>query len=491
MNHPFRSLLTGVLLALATSAFTTTVADEQRIRELIEQTLERLDSSVDPLRLDVDRDYGLSADGATYTATFRRFGLLFNDVRFEAGPMIATLTLLEGDEIRADLQLANTLTLRENDELLAELGIGAQELSGTWSETLQAFRTIAVDLEELHLQLLDAPVTGRIERLSLGQRLDVALDDTWQQQQDFRLDDLQLSAMGTDIRLTGLASETELDGRDYPLARERLDTLTRLGERMQALEDDPDDLEAALDTMSALFGTLGELLDLVTHYGGTLDGGDLSVSSEGRSLGRLERFDIASHLDQHGEQAQLGFSFSLDGFSSPAVPMPPALLPQALRFELRLGNIPEDLLEQLLGIVLETASLNEELGEDELDFYARQRLLGLLMNSSLELRIPDTFVAAELSRTDLDLRAAVAPGSAFGGVGELSLRITNMQPLIEATGAGENPAVAPMLAMLAAFAERRELADGQTVDVFELAVTEAGRLMLNNKDITAMFLPGN
>jgi hypothetical protein len=478
-------LLTSLVVAGLVLTPALVSAEEQRIRALIDQTLEQLETSVEPLELTADRDYALSADGATYTATFQHFGLAFDEGAFEAGPVIVTLTVLDGDEISIDTQIANTLTLHEGDELIGELSIGGQALSGTWSEPLEAFRLIDITLEDLYLQVSNEPFEGRIGYLSVQQQLDVATDATWQQAQDLRLDDLQLMIMETDIRLSQLSSGTQLAGKEYPQLRELLARLNELAEQAEALDMTAEAPDAALESVIPLFETLSEMSKLIDHYRGSLAGRELTMHEAKDSLGGLDQFTIHSSADNRGELPELGFSLSMDGARSPTQTWPPELLPRSAHFELRLRHIPEDLFNRILHIGLDSEGVHSDLQA----LYWQQQLLGVLMESALELRIPDTFIATDLSRTDLDLRAAVAPDTLFGGVGELNLYITNMEALIEATGAGQNPTIAPMLAMITAFSERRQGEDGQTVDAFELAVTEQGRLMLNNKDITALLMP--
>jgi hypothetical protein len=89
----------------------------------------------------------------------------------------------------------------------------------------------------------------------------------------------------------------------------------------------------------------------------------------------------------------------------------------------------------------------------------------------------------------MNAHAEVKPESAMGGIGNLSLKIENMQTLIDITGAAQDQSIAPVLAMITAFSQRTEQ-DGKTLDSFDLAFTAEGKLMLNGKDITALVMPG-
>jgi hypothetical protein len=149
-----------------------------------------------------------------------------------------------------------------------------------------------------------------------------------------------------------------------------------------------------------------------------------------------------------------------------------------------------DIPGQMMHRFIEIGMASEQLSEAEKDDYFQQQLLGLLMGSQLKFDIIDTFVAAESARFDLNAHTEINPQSAMGGVGSLSLKIENMQTLIDITGAAQDQSIAPMLAMITAFSDRTEQ-NGKTIDNFDLEFTAEGKLFLNGKDITAMVMPGS
>ena len=77
----------------------------------------------------------------------------------------------------------------------------------------------------------------------------------------------------------------------------------------------------------------------------------------------------------------------------------------------------------------------------------------------------------------------------MGANGGFTMRIEGMQNLIDASGAQQQQSIAPMLAMITAFSNRVE-ENGKTVDHFDFQLSSEGRMLLNGKDVTAMFMPG-
>jgi hypothetical protein len=86
------------------------------------------------------------------------------------------------------------------------------------------------------------------------------------------------------------------------------------------------------------------------------------------------------------------------------------------------------------------------------------------------------------------LRATLDPATALGGKGDLTLRIEALQSIIDDSNAPEQPGLASLLALLTVFSERSEAA-GRVVDSYRIRVTEDGKLWLNGKDVSALFLP--
>ena len=456
------------------------VADDagaERARALLDQALAWFDEMLAgaPVSLDLPRDYRFEADGDAYVATFDPAGLAGDGGRLDFGPLRARITPLDADRARIELRLSDSVTVREGETVQAELAIGSQSLQGIWSNRLQAFADAELRLGGLQLAAADAPFDLRIGLIAGAQQLEVDAEDAWEQSQHFALDELQFSMEGQTVTLAAIESTATANGTGYTRLRALSEEIQQLGEQTT---------ETGVPPM-ALFEAVKEMFDLFGHYALSLEAREFQVTAGDQPLAQIQRFELGSALREGENGASLGFSTGISGVTTPLSPLPPGLTPHAARFELSLDNIPPNLLDEVLRIGM----ASDELPGPEQEAFWQQQLLQLLMGSGFQLRIVDTYVAADDSRADLSLRAAVAPESMFGGTGELTLQVTGMQKLIDVTGVAQDQSIAPVLAMLTALSDRTEQ-DGTTVDTFDLRVTPDGKLMLNGKDVTAMAMGG-
>ena len=104
-----------------------------------------------------------------------------------------------------------------------------------------------------------------------------------------------------------------------------------------------------------------------------------------------------------------------------------------------MDNIPPQIARRLIEIGMGS----ENVDEADKDLYFQQQFMSLLMSSALQFNVVNSFIAAQDARVDLDAHAEVASQSAFGGTGNVLLRIEGMQTLIDITGASQQPNVAP------------------------------------------------
>ncbi len=445
------------------------------MRARIDAALAELDNLIaDPLRLSVDREYTLSRDGERYQARFPRAALHLDEVVIDLSPLELTITPLDDARIAIDMRIPGMIPVREDATTLAKLNLGGQTLTGVWSDSLESFTNLELDLRDLSLSVADVPLTFSLSRIASQQTLLVDDTDSWQQRQTFNLADLRMVVEGSGISLTGLDGELEINGQRFRQLRE----LTR---ELQQLN------ETSLETMGEppieLFRKLTPLFTSIDHYRFQMTGNALTVHEGGQTMGQLERMTLGSRLDSMASGSRIDLSFDLHGLETAMAPLPPGLMPDRARLEIILDHIPPRLVEQLV----DTAEQSAELDAEQQEVFWQQQLLGLLMNSGLELRISDSYIAGSEARTDLNLRAAVDPDSILLGSGELLLRIVGLEQLIAGISGQENPAAAG-LTMLMAFSNRIE-ENGRMVDVFDLKFTPDGKLMLNNKDVSAMFMP--
>lgn len=452
--------------------------ETQRVRTLLDSALDALTRqlNVDPtVRLDIQSDYPLVRDGETYRATFEPAALVMDSLRLDLAPLQVSVTLPDAEQVDIAIDLPDPLALRDGETTLARLGIGGQDLTGRWSEALQGFTDLHMAMQDLTLSVTDMPLTATLGRLASTQILSVDAAEDWSQDQTFTLGDLRVIMEGNAVTLASIDSELAISGRRYSRLRE-------LAEQLQQIGDQP--METMTEPPIEIVRQLGELFATIDAYRFHFEGNELEIREEGQLTGRIGRLTLGSELGREDTGSRVGMQVELTGAATPLAPLPPDLTPDRLRMDIALANIPPDLIERIVAIVEQGA----ELDPSEQEFYWQQQMLGLLMNSGLELRISDSYLAAPEARGDLALRAAIDPQAVMGGAGELMLRVIGLERLIEVTGGQDNPAAAG-LSMLMAFSNRIE-EDGRMVDVFDLKFTTDGKLMLNNKDVTAMFMPG-
>ena len=454
-------------------------AGEQQARALIDKAIMQLEQSLsyEPGRLLIDKNYTLQAEGNGYRAMFSEFALEFEDIRIDASPASLYLEAQDADRTQVALKLSDSIRIMEGDDLMTTITIGQQTLMGVWSEQIHNMPEFQLDLANINVSVTDDPGTLSIARVAATQALDIAPDDQWQQAQQILISSIQFdSGAGESFTLAELAGEIRANGQQYS-------KLITMSEDIQKLVED--NIDAQQDP-EAILDYVGSILALFEGYQFNFVAKGLDVRGGGASLTSIGTINVVNNLSSQGDNGgSFGLTIELDQLGSQMAPLPPDLLPHQIRMQLALDNIPPNLLQHFVEVGMNSESIPEE----QQDMYWQQQMLGMLMNSQLSLRVIDTYVAADSARADLNLRAAVDPGSAMGGTGELNLRIAGMQTLIDMTGAQQNESAAPVLAMITAFSNRTE-ENGTTVDTFDLRFSPEGKLFLNGKDVTAMFMPG-
>ena len=464
---------TAAAPALATSE------SESQARALIDKALGQLEASLayQPGRLIFSKDYVLQPDGDGYRAEFAEFAFEIEDVRVDLAPVVAYLEAQGPGRTVMAVHFGETLRISEGEDTIATVSLGSQTAAGIWSEDINNFTDFELDYTDIKVSVADEPGALSIGRLGGTQQFAVDASDQWQQQQSLFVESLQFdSGEGEAFNLAGLSWDISAAGQQYS-------KLLNMSQDIQKLVQDNIDAE---QPPTALFDYLKELLGTFQQYQMHLTARGLDILEGGAPIAQIGEITLSNSLDSTRESGgSFAFMVGLNQLASPMAPLPPDLMPQQVRAEIALLNIPPN----LLGKFIEMGMESEQISEEQQDAYWQQQLLGLLMSSQLELRIIDTYIAAESARADMNLRAAVDATSAMGGVGELSLRVVGMQTLIDMTGAQQNESVAPVLAMITAFSNRTE-ENGKTVDSFDLKFAQDGKLFLNDKDVTAMFMPG-
>ncbi|GEM_PF-1668768 len=197
---------------------------------------------------------------------------------------------------------------------------------------------------------------------------------------------------------------------------------------------------------------------------------------------RLEQAGLSTGFatgGQGGGSVHLNTGFT--GFSG--VELGEDIVPRAAAFNLKLAGIPS--LFDLLG---DPATLVEGKGE-QVQNQVMMHSMNALLTSGLSLSLLDSFITFPTSRIAMDMKAGVDGNAAYLATGTLQLAIENPDKVREiVTVLAGDPKVNQMLATLTALADRSS-DRGKTVDRIAARLTPEGRIMVNNKDVTEMFIP--
>ena len=471
----------GELPIVIAEAKTRTVADPeaQRVRAIIDDVIVFINNKMTPMagRIELERDYALepAADSDGYTATFQQAAVTFADIRIDFSPLQITVTPTPSADETLDfsMRVNNVIKGQQDGKTLFELRLGGQEINGSWSEKSKSMQLWHKQFDNMRLTSVD---TDPVVAIALGQFVfdhDLAIDgdDNWQQKNTLILADLSFALDEERISLENIDSEIVFNGSEY----------SQLIALSGTLQNQLEDTAKGNQDSAAVIKDMGDFLSLFGNYSTTLNAYGLVMRTGEDVLAKIDRFNFANGLQQNTEQETTKFDYriALDGIDSGLGVLPNEILPQQLRLEMVVDNIPARLAERLAEIGLSNAD------SDELP----RQLMIELMSSKLQLDIIDTYIASLATRADIDAHAEVNPQSSLGATANILLRIEGLPTLIELSGLSQVPGVAPMLVMLGAFSIRTE-ENGQTIDSFDLSLTEEGRLMLNGKDVTAMFMPG-
>lgn len=475
--HPYLPMLLSAVL-LSSPLLAQENDAEARATAIVNSLLSNLRMSVGELDLQLDDDYELTQDDGTFSAIFEAISIGEDAVSVSMGPVAILVT--PGDDGLAEvaLDIPDTLLIREDDTEVAKITITERHAEGVWSDALNGFRENELELLGLTLDVPEDPVSASIANLSFGSSMNSDEDESWSSESHFGLQGIAFGGPeGQSLNIAAIRAEGELSGSDFA-------QFMALAESLQELLS-PEQLEATNDDPSAMLSALGELYNFLTAFEASLTVSDVSVGQGDMSLGALTALSLGSEFSRGESGSAFSYSIAFEGLETPVAPLPPDILPNAMRLEIGLENIPSGLIEKLI----EVAAASEELSPAEQQAIMGGEVLGMVMSSELGAYVSDTFIAAPQSRVDLDLSAQVSEASPFSAIGELNLQIVGLDTAVQMAGLDQDPDIAPMLAMLTAFSNRSEEND-QVIDRFALEVTSEGKLMLNGKDMTAMLMGG-
>ncbi|MFO1350289.1 MAG: hypothetical protein U1F68_06255 [Gammaproteobacteria bacterium] len=453
---------------------------EQRAKAVVDRFLDWLNLPLPEniLSIKIDRNYQLKQKGDAYVATFPELAIVIDKARIDLGPLTFSIQPQASGVSHVAMRLGDTLTLavRDSEFKGLQVAIGNQSMTGVWNETFGNFQKSQTQLDNLKITVTDQPISAELASFKGDTQLEVGADDTWKQQQALALSGLKVNTATTPFTVGAISGEVHTDGRNYSkMVNFGKDLAKMIAANADKKEPPPE-----------LFKMFGELYGAFARYSSNINATDVVIGAGDKPLARIAKLNIANGFDEgDGSGSQANYIVGLDGIQTGAPILPPNLTPNAARFEIGVTNLPPELMSKIITIGMEGEKIQDPA---EKDAYFNQQFLALLQGSKAGLYIKDSFVGAPAARVDLNLNAKVNPESAMGGTGDLKLRLEGLQTVVDTLGLNQNEGVAPVVAMITAFSARTD-ENGKTVDSFDLQFTADGKLMLNGKDVTAMFMP--
>jgi hypothetical protein len=233
-----------------------------------------------------------------------------------------------------------------------------------------------------------------------------------------------------------------------------------------------------MDLLNGVYGT-------ITRFDTELTLNDVAIGTVQEPAFKLGQVLLSGHFAEAEGGSTFGYALGLSNLAAQIPGIPANIAPTDARLEMGLTHIPPQLFSRLLEITQAADSMPEA----EQEAYLNQQFSALFLSSGLGAYIKDTFIAAPDTRMDLDVQTQIDQEAAMGGAGELKLRITGLDKVLEAAQgmSPEQQSLMPVLGMLLTLSNRTEEA-GKIIDTYNLKLTKEGRLWLNGKDVTELFL---
>ena len=260
----------------------------------------------------LDQNYQLQEQNGTYNALFNEAAFAIDDIRIDFGPLRLALQPLDDDRTKLNVRFGDAIVGREDDDVFMRLSIGEQNIHGTWMDRIQNFLDLQVEFADLKLSVDEEEGAARLNTVNIDHTMNVNDDDSWQQQQTWKLSDLMISGdKGQQLKLARLSGDLDFSGQ-------KLTRLLSLTEDFQRYTDHLDDLD---EPPLEFFGKLGEMLGLFDSYGMTISGSGLEVSNRGQLMGQIDHIGLSNSFASKTEGSRLGYRLELDGLSTPMAPI--------------------------------------------------------------------------------------------------------------------------------------------------------------------------
>ena len=428
-------------------------------------------------------DVMVSPQDTTYDVTLPAFVVNLEGPSVTVDPISAELTPIEDGWFDVTWTVPSEYVLGFGDMPMVTMTVGNQVGEGTFAPPFESFLDLNFILERLEVIPAEEEGSATIDTVSLtldsedvGGGLYDSEFDMVMAGFDFDPGEDQGMLILDEFGFSG--SIQDLDVAEYTVFGQELNRLMNEAGMDSPRGPDP----AALAAMGELLRNTPNLfsgMDLTYRMHGL----QFAERAEGVNLDSATFGVFTEGLD--GPTGTFGVNATMDTLSLQPVPPFAGVIPQELRADVRLVDLPTD---QMVTLLADFLTQTNEMGPDQAMAMLAIGFQQAVMQSGASLEIPEVFVDLGVSQMNLDGVVMPNAQSPLGVSADALLTITNMPGLI-----GELQALGPMgqapvqgLTVLQPMGQVSQNDAGQSVHTFEFVVTDAGQVLLNGSDMAPL-----
>ncbi len=399
--------------------------------------------------------------------------------QFDVGVIQLKLTPKSDATYTIDVTFPNRMTLRKGDAPTATVTIGKQRFTGLWSSAVQNLLTADMAWDDLAVATSakgKQDRAARIASVTLKQNLQPAGPDLWSGPSNITLGKVTLTDQNKKTVLT--IGEV---GVDAEYNRINLAKGVQLKEMIKTQNTASTPLVAsqALPVLGAIFGDISMTMRVgALSVGSDKDGGSINKASFSMGLRNLD-----------GETSTFSLGFMGDGLKVSPFPGPKQFMPERFEVKLALDKLPNAAFGQT---ILELAKLAEQEKPGDNSGAAMQELMKKALDAAgqagTELRIEQLTLDTPATSGSVTGAAQVKTQAAFNAAGgaEIVLRGLDAAAAALKKDAKADQQAVGVISMLQMLGQQGKNAEGKEVRIYKLELTEAGQIMLNGADMSAM-----
>lgn len=408
--------------------------------------------------------------------------------------------------------------LNPQGEAVTRLNIGGQRTSGIWNEKLGYFSKLDSKFENLNIASEANDFETTIPDIHVIYDLKQNAEALWSGPVRFDLKGLNLDADGVEDALNIGAVGLNLEIFDYDPAA-MMEYQSKLVELIAAQQAAENAADAALETDA--LSEESEASSIATPAGPSPEDFtalfDLFLKALGNGFAaqyEIQDFAIKGDVEKPFEAiriADMGFGLDVKGFKDNAVtidtrlgyngmqiePYPaewPKLAPTDLNLDISFANLPFNELRAMGTNAAEQATQNPQMAQMA-GMTTLMQLPQLLSQAGSMLVLKNNYFGNDMYKITIDGTAKANPQSPMMGIADVTASIRGFDTILQsvqeqiqagAANAANLQSIIAGLMMLKGFAEAKATDDGQIEHVLRVKMTEAGQLLINDQDISAM-----